>query len=127
MRVINDVVTILKTEDLIVTSDNPITFRGENVNVRPIPIDPDNTLSLPIDDCHLLQLRPWGDKLDNNLTMLGRMSEFSIVSGIVADTNNQFQYKQADRFLLGTENGIRSFEYDPTGELFKKKVQAKFI
>ncbi len=40
MRVINDVVTVLKTEDLIVTSDNPVSFRGENVNIRPIPIDP---------------------------------------------------------------------------------------
>ena len=126
MRVINDVVTIVKTEDLLVTSDNPISFRGENINVRPIPTDPDITLSLPIDDCHLLQLRPWGDKLDNNLTMLGRMSEFSIVSGIVAETNNQFQYKQAERFLLGTENGIMDFKCDPTGELFKKKIQAKF-
>jgi hypothetical protein len=127
MRVINDVVTVVKTEDLLLTSDNPISFRGENVNVRPIPIDPDNTLSLPIDDCHLLQLRPWGDKLDNNLTMLGRMSESSIVSEIVAETNNQFQYNQAERFLLGTENGIRGFQYDPTGELFKKKMQAKFM
>ena len=126
MRVINDVVTVVKTEDLIVTSDNPVSFRGENVNNRPIPIDPNNTLSLPIDNCHLLQLRPWGDKLDNNLTMLGRMSEYSIVSGIIAETNNQFQYKQAERFLLGTENGIRDFKYDPTWELLKKKMQTKF-
>lgn len=127
MRVINDVVNVVKTENLLVTSDNPISFRGENVNVRPIPIDPDNTLSLPIDDCHLLQLRPWGDKLDNNLTMLGRMPEFSIVSGVFAETNNQSQYNQAERFLLGTENGIKGFQHDPTGELFKKKMQAKFI
>ena len=126
MRVVNDVVTVVKTDDLIVTSDNPILFRGENLNVRPIPIDPNNTLSLPIDDYHLLQLRPWDNKLDNNLTMLGRMSELSIVSGIVAETNNQFQYNQAERFLLGTENGIRGFQFDPTGELFKEKIQAKF-
>jgi hypothetical protein len=126
MRVVNDVVTIVKTEDLIVTSDNPVSFRGEKVNARPIPIDPNNTLSLPIDDCHLLQLRPWADKLDNNLTMLGRMPEFSIVSGVIAETNNQSQYNQAERFLLGTENGIRGFQYDPTGELFKKKKQMKF-
>ncbi len=58
--------------------------------------------------------------------MLGRMSEFSIVSGIVAETNNQLQYKQAQRFLLGTENGIRDFQPDPTGELLKKKMQIKF-
>jgi hypothetical protein len=126
MRVINDIVTIVKTEDLIVTSDNPVSFRGENVNVRPFPIDPNNTLSLPIDDCHLLQLRPWGDKLDNNLTMLGRMSEFSIVSGVVAESNNQFQYNQAEKFLLGTEDSIKGFQHDPTGDLLKKKMQAKF-
>ncbi|WP_026764438.1 DUF4238 domain-containing protein [Sediminibacterium salmoneum] len=126
MRVVNDVVTIVKTEDLIVTSDNPVSFRGENLSVRPILIDPNNTLTLPIDDCHLLQLRPWGDKLNNNLTMLGRMSEFSIVSGVVAETNNQFQYNQAERFILGTEEGIKGFQHDPTGELFKKKMQAKF-
>lgn len=126
MRVINDVVTIVKTEDLMVTSDNPVSFRGENAKVRPIPIDPNNTLSLPIDDYHLLQLRPWGDKLDNNLTMLGRMPEFSFVSGIVAETNNQFQYQQAERFLLGTEIAIKGFRYDPTGELLKKKMQIKF-
>jgi hypothetical protein len=126
MRVINDVVTIVKTEDLLVTSDNPVSFRGEDVNLRPIPIDPGNTLSLPIDDHHLLQLRPWGHKLDNDITMLGRMPEFSIVSGAIAETNNQFQYRQAERFLLGTEEGIKAFQYDPTGELFKKKMQEKF-
>jgi hypothetical protein len=127
MRVINDVVTVVKTEDLLVTSDNPVSFRGVDVNVTPIPIDPNNTLSLPIDDRHLLQLRPWGDKLENDITMLGRMPEFSIVSGAIAETNNQFQYRQTERFLLGTEAGIKGFQYDPTGELFKKKMQAKFV
>lgn len=126
MRVINDVVTVVKTENLLVTSDNPVSFEGENLKVRPIPIDPNNTLSLPIDDCHLLQLRPWGHELDNNLTMLGRISELSIISEIVAEINNQFQYTQAEKFLLGTENAVNDFKYDPTGELFKKKMQTKF-
>lgn len=62
LRILNDVVTVVKTKHELVTSDNPVKFRGENRNQRPIPMDPTNTLSIPIDKNHLLQLRPWGPR-----------------------------------------------------------------
>lgn len=125
MRVINDVVTIVKTKEPLLTSDNPVSFRSQNLRISPIPMDATNTLSIPIDSYHLLQLQPWGDKLDNDLTMLGR-TEFSLISAITSEINNQQQYRQSERFLLGTEDGIRNFQLDVSGELFKKKLQAKF-
>ena len=123
LRILNDVVTIVKTKHELVTSDNPVKFRGENRNQRPIPMDPTNTLSIPIDKNHLLQLRPWGHELDR--TMLGRMSEFSFVSALTAECNNQFQYGQTGRFLLGTETGIKNFQPDLSGETFKKLLREK--
>ena len=123
MRVINDVVTVVKSSGNFeyITSDNPVTFRSDDVKQAPIPIDPNNTLSIPIDKNHLLQLRPWGHELDR--TMIGRMTERSIVSIINVAMNNQFQFGQSGRFILGTESSIKNFKHDPEGYNLKKDLR----
>jgi hypothetical protein len=123
LRMINDVVTVVKTIEKFeyLTSDNPVTFRGPDIKQRAIPMDPSNTLSLPIDRNHLLQLRPWGHELDR--TMLGRMTEHPFMSVVNTEMNNQFQFCQVGKFLLGSESGIKNFKFDPSGELMKAKIK----
>lgn len=122
-RAINDVVTVVKSTGIFeyITSDNPVTFRSGDVKQIPIPMDPNNTLSIPIDKNHLLQLRPWGHELDR--TMIGRMTEQSIVSIINVAMYNQFQFGQSGRFILGTESSIKNFKHDPEGNNLKKDLR----
>jgi hypothetical protein len=118
LRMMNDVVTIVKTngEFQFLTSDNPVTIRSEDGS-RPMSIDPMNTLCLPIDKYHLLQLRPWGDQLDKY--MLGRVN-VDIVGQATVSINNQFQNAQSDRFVLGTLNDLEKFKEKPNGILHGK-------
>jgi hypothetical protein len=125
LRVVNDVVTVIKTTDEMMTSDNPVTFRAETPGRRPIPLDPTNTLSIPIDKYHLLQLRPWGDQLDR--TLLGHMSEVSIISAFCAEENNRRQYAQTGRFLLGSESGIKQFNPAFSEESFKSMLRERMF
>jgi len=66
---------------------------------------------LPIDNKHLLQLRPWGSELD--LHMIGRMNEWSFMAGANTMMNNQFQLGQSGKLLLGTLTGLEKFLQDP--------------
>ena len=115
LRLINDVVTITKARPgfEFITSDNPVAFKGANIRQRPIPFDPSNTLMIPIDKDHLLQLQPWVEKeLDWNL--LGRLHDEPI-PGMYTSINNNFQSVQCDKFLLGTETGLKAFQAKPEG------------
>lgn len=112
LRRLNDVVTVVTLKDdsfEFITSDNPVSYRNQ-IGQRPIPFDPTNTLSMPIDSKHLLQLRPWGDQLDK--LMLGRMSESAIIGRATTLTNNHFQSIQAERFVFGSATGLKKFIKD---------------
>jgi len=124
LRYMNDVITIVKTlgNHEFITSDNPVTFRAENIKQRPLPIDPTNTLSIPIDKNHLLQLRPWGHELDKN--MIGRLTEQSFISIITATINNQSQYLQSGKFLLGSKNSLMNFKPDPNGDNIRSHLRS---
>lgn len=124
LRVINDVVTVVKssTNHEYITSDNPVTIRADDIKQRPIPLDPKNTLSIPIDKNHLLQLRPWGHELDRK--MLGRMTEHSFISAINITINNQAQFAQAGRFVLGTEVGLENFKPNLSDEELKRQIRS---
>ena len=122
LRLINDVITITKARPgfEFLTSDNPVSFKGANIRQRPVPFDPSNTLMIPIDKDHLLQLQPWVEKeLDWNL--LGRLSDMPI-PGMYASINNNFQSVQCDKFLLGTEAGLKAFQAKPEG-IFPRDAQ----
>jgi hypothetical protein len=109
IRLRNDVVTVVNIQNDsfdFVTSDNPVSCQGEPSQWT-MPFDPNNTLSIPIDNKNLLQLRPWANQLDRN--MLGRMSESSIVAMASTLINNNFQFNQAERFVLGNETGLKRF------------------
>lgn len=122
MRILNDVVTVIKTSDNLVTSDNPVSFRAEKREQHPIPMDPANVLTLPIDSNHLLQLRSIGHEV--NRTMIGRIPP-SFDSYAYLVINNQYQHSQADRFVLGSESAIKSFSPIISNEEFKRKLREK--
>jgi hypothetical protein len=114
LRVINDVVTIIKARDgfEFITSDNPVTFKGKVVGRMPISLDPTNSLSIPVDKNHILKLESWGHELDWNL--LGRLDDGPF-PGILTSMNNHFQLQQSGRFLLGTDTGLKKFKDKPNG------------
>lgn len=114
LRLINDVITIVKARPgfEFLTSDNPVTIKPADIKHRLVPFDPSNTLSIPIDKNHLLQLRPWAKELDWN--MLGRLNDGPF-PGLLTSMNNHFQNNQCERFLLGTEAGLKAFKAKPEG------------
>lgn len=123
LRVINDVITVFESteENEYITSDNPVIFRSDNPKIRPLPIDPSNTLSIPINANCLLQLRPWGHMLDKNI--IGRMPAQGFMSIINSAIYNQAQYHQTGKYLLGSESGIKNFKPDPNGDYLKSNLR----
>lgn len=106
LRLANDVVSVIRLADgyEFVTSDNPVTFRSDEGG-RPIPFDPTNTLSMPIDSKHLVELRSIGHEVDP-LTF-GFMRQPPLISLGTELINNHFQVAQADNLLLGSDKGLK--------------------
>jgi hypothetical protein len=105
-RLINDVVCVTKLSDgyEYVTSDNPVIVRN-NETKQPIPFDPTNILSMPIDNKHLVQLRSMGNEV--NPLMLCLAKEEPLISKASSMINNHSQASQADKLILGSETGLR--------------------
>lgn len=57
-------------------------------------------------------MHPWADQLD--WKMLGRLNDGPF-AGLMTSMNNGFQFNQCDKFVLGPENGLKSFEAKPLG------------
>ena len=114
LRVNNDFISIVKARPgfEFITSDNPVSFKGHKVNQRPIPFDPTNSLWLPIDKDHLIQVQPWADQLD--WTMIGRLNDGPF-PGLMTSMSNNFQFHQSSQYLLGTEIGLQKFREKPMG------------
>lgn len=120
IREINDIVTIVKLEDTaleFVTGDNPVTLQDSHQQ-RPLPFDPANTLSIPIDSKHLLQLRPWAHEHQLETDTIWRMDAHSIIAQATSMINKNFQAKQSTRFVMGSKVGLQSFIQ--TKDRFKK-------
>lgn len=115
LRVQNDFISIVKARPgyEFITSDNPVTFKSKDTLRRPIPFDPDNSLWLPIDSQHLLQINPWAGQLD--WTMIGRLSD--PWAGMHTSMNNAFQRQQCQEYLIGSQSGLAQFQQLPHGIL----------
>jgi hypothetical protein len=116
LRVINDFVSVIKASDgfEFITSDNPVSSKPEDINKWHMPFDPNNSLWMPIDNKHLLQLQPWADQLPT--MSLGRIHDGPF-PGLVTSMSNDFQSRQSDKFLLGTQTGLHKFQVNPEGIL----------
>jgi len=117
LRVLNDFISIVKARDgfEFLTSDNPVSFKASGSPRRAIPFDPTNSLWMPIDSKHLLQLEPWADQLPG-MTM-GRMPDGPF-AGTMTSMNNSFQEAQCDKYLIGTMSGLKIFQANTLG-IFK--------
>lgn len=115
LRVINDIVSVTGPRPgyEFLTSDNPVIFQPADKAQHPIPFDPTNTLTIPIDSQHVLQLQPWRKEL--SWEMLGRLSE--PVPGFMTSMFNFYQNRQSTRFLFGSETALKDFQARPTGIL----------
>jgi hypothetical protein len=105
----NDGIYISKLVDEdceFVTSDNPVIFSNIFSN-RPVPFDPDNVLTVPLDTKHKLFLMPYGDKELKHI--LARHNVSGSMCFMEKLTSNFEQSKNAERFMLGKESALQSY------------------
>lgn len=110
LRSARDRIKVLKLEDgslELITSDNPVTYSNILARRRIIPFDPNNMLSLPLDRNHILQLLPFST--DTTKHSIWRHN-FAVRISNVCKLNSDFaQFENSERFIIGTENGIKGF------------------
>jgi hypothetical protein len=100
------VIKLLDSDSEYITSDNPVSSYRLGVKHVP-PFDPRNILSLPLDNKHKLTLMPYSDKETKNLIVRnaysGRMGFPEKI------TSNYQQWQNSERFILGTNSGLKSY------------------
>lgn len=105
LRIKRDAIMVIKLvdESEFITSDNPVIYR--NPEERTIaPFDIDNILTLPLDTKHQLKLIP--DEASNNIF---RFNKTGSIAQIAKLTSNHDQLVSSDKYMLGTDSGLRSY------------------
>jgi hypothetical protein len=97
-----EVMKINDSKEYFLTSDNPVTVRDPN-NGPIVPADPSNFLSLPIDHKHTLLLIPERPSQDLDKIYRSKASFYSTLAW------NVETFAGADRFIMGSEEGLKSF------------------
>lgn len=100
------VVKLMNDDCEFVTSDNPVIYSGTGLG-RAMPFDPDNLLSLPLDNKHRLTLMPFADSETKSLII--RTNESGNSCFMQKLTSNYEQLKSSERFMLGSEPGLKSY------------------
>ena len=107
-RIEKDTIMIIKLMDdsEFITSDNPVIYAG--IQGKSLaPFDAENILKLPLDSKHLLLLMPYGD--EENKLNISRSERTGTMSQTSKLTSNYSQFLNSERFLLGTETGLKSY------------------
>jgi len=107
-RIEKDNIMVVKIidEPEFVTSDNPVVYSGpKGKNLA--PFDAENILKLPLDPKHLLLLMPYGN--DENKLNITRSERSGVTSENAKLTSNYSQFLNSERFLLGTDKGLKSY------------------
>lgn len=107
-RIEKDTIMIIKLMDdsEFITSDNPVIYAGPEGKFL-APFDAENILKLPLDSKHLLLLMPFGN--DENKFNVSRSERTGVMSESSKLTLNYSQFLNSERFLLGTETGLKSY------------------
>jgi hypothetical protein len=111
-----EVMKIVNPNEHFLTSDNPVTVRDPD-NQHIIPSNPSNFLSLPIDHKHTLLLIPERPTQDLDKIYRSKATDLSIFAW------NVQTFGEADRFLMGSEAGLKSFA--ETINRINKKASAR--
>ncbi|GJM29157.1 MAG: hypothetical protein DHS20C17_17920 [Cyclobacteriaceae bacterium] len=109
IRRTRDGINIIKLDDgesEFITSDNPVSYYRLGVN-EIMPFDPENILSLPLDNKHLLMLMPHNDSESTNFVIRSNYTGGMCVHQKLV--SNYTQWENAERFILGTNTGLRSY------------------
>nr|WP_294928998.1 DUF4238 domain-containing protein [uncultured Flavobacterium sp.] len=109
-RIEKDNIIVIKITDdsEFITSDNPVIYSGPQGKSL-APFDAENVLKLPLDSKHLLLLIPHGN--DDNKLNITRSERSGLMSESSKLTSNYSQFLNSERFLLGTDKGLKSYIY----------------
>ncbi|CAC9974439.1 DUF4238 domain-containing protein [Flavobacterium panici] len=107
-RTQKDTIMVVKIIDdpEYITSDNPVAYDGPS-GKNLAPFDAENILKLPLDPKHLLLLMPYGN--EENKLNITRSERSGIASENSKLTSNYSQLLNSERFLLGTDKGLKSY------------------
>lgn len=108
-RIDKDNIMIIKltNDDLeFMTSDNPVCCYNPSNN-RIVPFDQSNILSLPLDNKHYLMLMPYANK-EANLQII-RHNSGGKVGYWQSSVKNYMQTRNAEKFVLGGEEALKSY------------------
>jgi len=97
------VIKIKKNGPEYITSDNPVTLY--NIESRHVaPFDPKNIISMPLNGQYKVVLLPY-----ENPGFISRISHDDNMSYSEVLTNGYEQLGSSEKFVLGTENGLKEF------------------
>lgn len=89
-----------------ITSDNPVVLRNSR-NIRTIPFDRNNIITLHLDEKHKLMIMPSSEQSITNLivrhTTVGTQADLDMI------VSNGLQMENSEKFILGTETGIKEY------------------
>ncbi|MBP0612203.1 DUF4238 domain-containing protein [Chryseobacterium sp. cx-311] len=109
LRLVNDGIMVSKLEDNsagFISSDNPVSI-SNNYSVHLAPFNPTNVLKIPLDSNHLLHLMPYANESNKKIIIRNNMTD--VLSYTQNLTSNYEQFQNAERFLVGNENSLKSF------------------
>lgn len=110
IRSVNDGIFVIKLGEHsseFVTSDNPVTYSNIKENRFIAPFDPTNMLTLPLDPKHRLLLMPYAEKDSKKLIIRQEYKDGMCFGERL--TANYVQSENAERFMLGTDSGLKSY------------------
>jgi Protein of unknown function (DUF4238) len=92
-----------------ITSDNPVSFYRDD-DQRPMPFDPSNYMELPLDNKHILRLMPnMRGNAQETANMISRVAYSRGMGRLQCMGANFRQLNNAERFLIGSDNGLKLF------------------
>ena len=89
-----------------ITSDNPVITRNPFTK-RFIPFDSSNIFYLPLDSKHMLKLIP--EMKQGMEKRIFRRHSDHMLSKFDTLTNNHSQFESSEKFLLGSDTGLKSY------------------
>ncbi len=113
LRSSRDVINVVRLKDdshEFVTSDNPVLFRNI-FGKHSSSFDKENILSLPLDAKHILYLMPFA-KENERTDILYRRNTTGSMGKLEKSASNHSQSKNAERFMIGSEAGLKEFLKD---------------
>ena len=111
LRRTTDIISVHKLPDgfEFVTSDHPVLPTNKE-GVHLIPMDPTNTLYLPIDTKHLLCLTHCKDFTGIDKNMIGRMPANNLLAKVYTNMNNKGHLHYTERWIFGSDNELKKFK-----------------